>query len=130
MIPLILALPWWSVGANVGYTPLRNESFVVGAEISRFDLSGAGLWQGVYGDLLFETATAATRASAGVELGYQYLGADVGVVLAWKDQVRLGGRVRGLASLGALVAYASFGTLAGDGPFSAFGLLVKLPTPL
>lgn len=130
MTALLLLLPWWSVGANVGYAPTRGESAIVGAEVSRFDLDARGVWQGVYGDVVHAVADSVTRVSAGVEVGYQYVGVDVGAVLAWKGQVRVGGRARGLLSAGALVGYASFGTLAGDGPFSAFGLLIKLPTPL
>jgi hypothetical protein len=122
------------VGASVGsvWHPTGAQDAFGGAEASvvLFPV-GHGSWSGIYADVVYDGAARRTRTSAGLEVGYLFLGVDGGPFLQLGDPaVRAGMEVRPMLSFGFVHFYGRWGWLwnsPGDDRFTEVGVLLKFP---
>lgn len=123
------------VGMNIG-TSLHTglpPGVLVGAEVSLADWDDVlpRGWVGGYVDALWDSGPGALRASVGPEIGWRFVGVDLGYVLqAGPQGAHHGLAVRPVLTFGFFAIEARYGHLFGDVPGADFlevGVLIKVP---
>lgn len=126
------------VGMNIGTSlPSLHRDLppgvLVGAEVSLVDWDDVlpRGWVGGYVDALWDSGAGALRASVGPEIGWRFVGVDLGYVLqAGPQGAHHGLAVRPVLTFGFFAIEGRYGHLFGDvrgADFLEVGVLIKVP---
>ena len=125
------------IGLNLGAAihPELEHGFLLGGEVSAaFLFTDTGLWSGFYADALWDFGPDSFRFSLGPEMGWGFLGLDVGYTGEVSDgRYHNGLQLRGLITMGFVAVYGRWVHRFGDvteHDFGEVGLLLKWPIPV
>jgi hypothetical protein len=129
---------WYGLaGLTTGGTGLaRDRGYFLGSEISVVRVLGGGRFLGAYADGYYDFGAQRTYTTAGVELGYKFVGVDAGPALRLGgERVEWGATGRLFATLGVASVYCRYAYfIAALSPYDRhvlqIGVLLKVPIVL